>query len=120
MIVVVGATPCGCPAGGRGVRGGMVARRGAVVLGADGGGEGRHGGLPLRCYVFTVCRTPPDLAQHKILIAVGGGLLTFLAIFRDGVGIQEEGPRLAGNIRPHKPGLRIAQKRLSGQLVGVL
>ncbi len=53
MIVVVGATPCGCPAGGRGVRGGMVARRGAVVLGAvvlgaDGGGEGRHGGLPLQ------------------------------------------------------------------------
>ena len=48
MIVVVGATPCGCPAGGRDGRGGMVARRGAVVLGADGGGEGRHGGLPLQ------------------------------------------------------------------------
>ena len=46
MIVVVGATPCGCPAGGRGVRGGMVPGGGRLFSGRLFSGrteEGRAG-----------------------------------------------------------------------------
>ena len=58
--------------------------------------------------------------QDKILIAAGRRLLALLAILRGAVGVQEQGARLAWNIRSHKPGVGITQQGMRGQLVGVL
>src|SRR3954454_14196899 len=88
-------------------------RRSKVMMSSLSTAAPPFGAVPLRLdEVSSVTCVHRSLRQDESVVAARGHLVADLAILRNAADVGHENSRLAGHVRAHVPGIRLAHERL--------